>query len=230
MSIALRGVAAAVLLATTALSAQAADLGYKKPGVLPALTTFNPWMIRVRAIAVLPGDTNDVRINGGAKTSGLKISDSVVPELDITYFFTQNIAAELILGTSHHNIKGKNGLAAVGKVGSTWVLPPTLTLQYHFTNFGAFKPYIGAGVNLSIFYGENPRQAGGFHDLKLSTTVGVAGQVGFDYMITKNWGWNVDVKRIMMRPTAKVGLGAANVKAKVNLDPWVIGTGITYKF
>ena len=236
MSFTVRGLAAAALLATTAISAQAADLGYKKPGVLPALATFNPWMIRVRAIGVIGGGADRVTLGApvNAIQNGLKVGASFVPELDITYFFTKNIAAELILGTSHHNIKTKNQLTTttgVSGVGSTWVLPPTLTLQYHFTDFGAFKPYVGVGVNYTIFYGENPKQANGFTKLRIESAAGLAAQVGFDYMVNKNWGFNVDVKKLYLRPIAKTTFGGAvPVKAKVNLDPWILGVGVTYKF
>lgn len=238
MSLTVRGVAAAVLLATTALSAQAADLGYKKPGVLPTLATFNPWMIRVRAVGVIPGSGNfkNAKINGVA-TPGIngKVNDYVIPELDITYFFTKNIAAELILGTSHHQVKGKSALAGFNNLGSTWVLPPTLTLQYHFTNFGAFKPYVGAGVNYTIFYGEKHGNMAlpGLYNFRVNAAAGVALQVGFDYMLDKNWGINVDVKKLWLRPIAKghiANIAGPTVKARVHLDPWLIGAGIVYKF
>lgn len=219
------------------MSAQAADLGYKKPGVLPALATFNPWMVRVRALGVLTGDFKNAKI-GGATTIGAngKVSDSVTPELDITYFFTKNIAAELILGTTHANVKGAGSvLAGTGRLGSTWVLPPTLTLQYHFTNFGAFKPYVGAGVNYTIFYGEKHGAPvlPGLYNFRINSAAGVAAQVGFDYMLDKNWGINVDVKKLWLQPIAKGNAGSivgAPVKTRVKLDPWLIGAGVTYKF
>jgi outer membrane protein len=235
MSFSIRGVAAAALLATTALSAQAADLGYKKPGIAPIMT-FNPWMVRVRGIAVLPGDFKNARI-GGAVTPGANgsLSNAFVPELDITYFFTKNIAAELILGTSPHTVKGRSVLAASKNLGSTWALPPTLTLQYHFTNFGAFKPYVGVGVNYTLFYGEQHgnRALPGLYNFRVQSAAGVAAQVGFDYMLDKNWGINFDVKKLLLRPIAKGNAGSvvgAPVKARVKLDPWIIGTGVTYKF
>lgn len=234
----LRGLAAALLLSTSALSAQAADLGYKKPGVLPTLatTSFNPWQVRVRAIGVITGGSNRVDVDGD-RMAGIKTSASFVPELDITYYFTRNIAAELILATSYHTIKAKGALAeemddaGVGtKVGSTWALPPTLTLQYHFTDFGAFKPYIGAGVNYTLFYGEKSARANTIRHLRVQSAVGFAAQVGFDYMLDKNWGINLDVKKLYLRPVAKANSALGPVKAKVKLDPWIVGVGVTYKF
>lgn len=224
-----RAFAIAALLGLCQGAATAADLS--KPAKGPTFTqleTFNPWMIRLRGIGVIPGGSNRV-FAAGAPIAGAKVdvTNSVVPELDITYFFTPNIAAELILGTTPHTAKGKGAIAGLGTLGKAWLLPPTLTLQYHFTNFGAFKPYIGVGPNLTLFYGE---KHGALNDFKLETAVGIAAQVGFDYMFNKNWGINVDVKKLYLRTNAKGMLAGAPVKAKMHLDPWLIGAGVTYKF
>lgn len=224
-----RGLGVACLLATTTLSANAADLAgpVKKPGV-PVIASFNPWMVRVRGLAVIPGGSNNVTA-AGARIAGAKVdmTDSFIPELDITYFFTPNIAAELILGTTPHTAKGKGAIAGLGTLGKVWLLPPTLTLQYHFTNFGAFKPYIGVGVNATLFYGE---EHGALNQFKVQHAVGLAGQIGFDYMFNQNWGINVDVKKLYLRTDAKGVLAGAPVKAKMHLDPWIVGAGVTYKF
>lgn len=226
---ALRALSVAMLLGLGHGAVQAADLA--SPAKAPTFTkleTFNPWMIRVRGVGVIPGGSNRVTA-AGALIPGAKVdvSNSIVPELDITYFFTPNIAAELILGTTPHTARGKGAIAGLGTLGKAWLLPPTLTLQYHFTQFGAFKPYIGAGVNLTLFYGE---RHGALNQFKLETAAGLAAQIGFDYMFTKNWGLNVDVKKLYLRTNAKGSLAGAPVKAKMNLDPWLISTGITYKF
>ena len=106
-----------------------------------------PWMIRGRVIGVMPSESADLSVAGAALGGSVDISDEYVPELDITYFFNKNIAAELILATTQHDVTATN-VAAVGgadvKLGDVWVLPPTLTLQYHFDNGGKFKPYVGA--------------------------------------------------------------------------------------
>ena len=151
-----------------------------------------------------------------------------MPELDITYFFTQNIAAELVLGTTPHNLSGK-GTAIEGlAIGRVWLLPPTLTLQYHFTQFGKFKPYVGAGLNYTIFYDEKAK--GAFTNLNVQNQVGFTLQAGFDYMLDQHWGINVDVKKIWLEPDAKANLGAALVTGKVKIDPWLVGVGVAYRF
>lgn len=214
-------VAAAALVSGTAL---AADLPTKGPVYkAPVADAWNPWMIRVRALAVVTRNSGSVDQVAG---SGLTNSDQVVPELDITYFFTRNIAAELVLGVTRHHVAGTAALAGVD-VGKATLLPPTLTLQYHFTQFGAFKPYVGAGVNYTWFF-NNSAAGGVITQLTVKDTAGLALQGGFDYMIDKHWGFNFDVKWLYLRPSFSANNGA--LTGKLNIDPWLIGTGLVYKF
>ncbi len=218
----------AALLAGTALTpAQAADLPSAKTAPLaPIMTQWSPWMIRGRALFVIPQESAKLKLGGAPIVGGdVNISNSVVPELDISYFFTQNIAVELVLGVTPHNVKGAGTLAGA-RIGSAWLLPPTLMLQYHFTGLGAFKPYVGAGVNYTVFFNEKAK--GGFTSFDLKDSFGLALQVGVDYMIDKHWGINFDVKKIFLEPKVKVNNGL--ISGKVKIDPWLIGTGITYRF
>ncbi|HWK97965.1 MAG TPA: OmpW family protein [Pseudolabrys sp.] len=205
--------------------AMAADIAAKPVYKAPVADAFNPWMIRLRALGVVTRNSGTVDQIAG---SGLSTTDSLVPELDITYFFTRNIAAELILGVTRHSVSGTGTIAGVD-VGKAWLLPPTLTLQYHFTDFGAFKPYIGAGVNYTFFFSQSAA-GGAVTSSKLKDTAAPALQIGFDYMIDKHWGFNVDVKKLWLRPSWEGTVGGAPMTGKVNLDPWLIGAGVTYKF
>lgn len=228
MSRILRLAACAALLAgTTLTSAGAADLPSAKTApIAPVLTQWSPWMIRGRALAVVPQESAKLRLGGAPIVGGdVDISNSVVPELDISYFFTKNIAVELILGVTPHKVKGAGALAGA-QIGSAWLLPPTLMLQYHFTDFGAFKPYVGVGVNYTVFFNEKAK--GGFTSFDLKDSFGFALQAGFDYMIDKNWGFNFDVKKIFLEPKVKVNNGL--IAGKVKIDPWLIGAGVTYRF
>lgn len=216
-----------LLLAGTMLTgAEAADIPSTKLQPVAPIMTWSPWMIRGRALVVVPQEDASLRIGGAPVAGGdVDISTSVVPELDISYFFNPNIAVELILGVTPHRVKGAGSLAGT-RIGSAWLLPPSLTLQYHFTNFGRFKPYVGAGINYTVFFDEKAK--GGFTDFDLKDSFGAVLQVGFDYMIDEHWGINFDVKKIFLEPKVKVNNGL--VSGKVRIDPWLIGTGITYKF
>lgn len=213
--------AAATALLLTGQVAYAADMTPLADA--PIAAAQSPWQVRLRALGVISNDEGEVN---GIAGSDLSYSDTVIPELDITYYFTDNIAAELILGTTYANVWGEGSITGLGKIGRTWILPPTLTLQYHFTDFGAFKPYVGAGLNYTIFYNEEGANAA---DLDIDNAFGVAVQAGFDYMIDQHWGVNFDVKKIFLEPdfTADVGV---DVDGKAKLDPWLIGAGVTYRF
>lgn len=222
-----RGATAAVVLMVVGQQAVAADL-VQAPSVPQAGALVpgrpSPWQIRLRALGVVTEDSGYVNAVPG---SGLSYSDTVTPELDISYFFTGNIAAELILGTTYANIEGQGAIGALGNIGKVWLLPPTLTLQYHFTDFGAFKPYVGAGVNYTIFYNQGAASADA---LKVKNTFGTVLQVGFDYMVDQHWGVNFDVKKLFLKPDFDVTVDGAKLTGKAELDPWLIGAGVTYRF
>lgn len=220
---------AAALLGAS--SAQAADLGARKPMMAAApVAVFNPWMVRFRALAVIPQDNSSVFVNGARipGSSNLDVTNSLVPEIDITYFFNKNFAVELILGTTPHSVKTTGNLAGLGKVGSSWLLPPTLTAQYHFNLTDSIKPYVGAGVNYTFFLDE--KQKGAFTAFNLKNSFGLALQAGVDIAIDKNWGLNIDVKKLFLQPDYRAVLGGAVVTGKAKIDPWLIGAGVYYKF
>lgn len=199
----------AIILMATAQPVSAADHG----GILNK----ENWQIRLRAIDVVPDVDSTVNIGGNVDAD-----NAIVPELDISYFFSTNIAVELILATSNHDLDYTGDV----DLGDAMILPPTLTLQYHFTPDQTFSPYLGAGVNYSIFYNEDT--ADGFTDLDVDGGFGLALQAGFDYWVDKHWGLNADVKKIFLDVDATLNNG--NIRADVDLDPWVIGAGISYRF
>lgn len=177
------------------------------------------WLIRGRAITVMP-DVDNARIGGAP--APLDVDNSVVPELDITYFFNDNIAAELILAVTPHDVS----IDGVGKVSDALLLPPTLTLQYH-RSYGNFKPYLGVGLNYTRIIDSDPTALIG-NAIDFDDSFGFALQAGFDVAIDDKWSWNVDVKKIFLDIDAKVGPAATPVS--LELDPWIVGTGIGYRF
>lgn len=220
-----RAALAGLAALTVTTGANAADLYTPVKAPVAPVVEQSPWMIRLRALAVLPNDSGHVN---NVPFSDLSYSDSVVPELDISYFFTKNIAAELILGVTPHNIYGQGSLNGTN-VGRVWLLPPTLMLQYHFTDFGPFKPYVGAGINYTMFFNQDAKDVA---TLDVKNTLGWALQVGFDYMIDKHWGVNFDVKKLFLEPdfTITTAPGALPLAGTANLNPWLIGAGVTYRF
>ena len=180
----------------------------------------NPWMIRVRAVDLLwqNGQTESV------KALDIKAENQFIPEFDASYFFTKNIAAELVL-TWPQQVNINMGGANAGKISA---LPPSLLMQYHFTDLGALKPYVGAGVNYTIFGNRQNFPALGNAYQVDQSSVGFVGQVGADYMFDKNWGLNVDLKYATMSTNVSA-VGGASI-GKLTLNPWMPAVGVTYKF
>ena len=175
------------------------------------------WEVRGRAIGVVPDESSHLSIAGRAT-----VSNDIVPEVDVTHYVTPNIGFELIAAVSKHTLQ----LNGSTDLGTTVILPPTLTAQYHFMPDSAFNPYLGAGVNYSTFF--NSDNKGAYTKLEVSGGWGTALQAGFDYWLNDNWGVNLDVKKLFLNVDAKVNYGA--VRADVDLDPWIIGTGVSYRF
>ena len=181
----------------------------------------NPWMVRVRAVDLLWQNGQSGAVVQGAD---VKAANKVIPELDVSYFFTKNIAAELVL--TYPQTIDINYTSSQTKLGSIKALPPSLLLQYHFTNFGAFKPYIGAGVNYTIFTSRNNLSNGAYS--VDNSSFGAVGQIGMDYMFDKNWGLNLDLKYATMSTNVTTAAGADG--GKLTLNPWMPAVGVTYKF
>lgn len=178
------------------------------------------FMVRVRAVDVL----FDNGQKDGLDTRGLgaiEADSRWIPELDLSYFITKNIAAELVL-TYPQTV---DITASGNQIGKIKALPPSLLVQYHFTDLGAFKPYVGLGLNYTMFFSRD-NIANGAASVDRSS-FGLAGQVGFDYMFNKNWGLNVDVKYIQME--TDVTLSGSKI-GTLNLSPITAGVGVSYRF
>ena len=181
-----------------------------------AQVSSNPWMVRARAVELNWANTQ----NNGLDTTNVTAKNLAIPEADVSYFFTKNIATELVLTYPQQvtmNVGGSNS-------GNLKALPPSLLAQYHFTDFGPFKPYVGLGLNYTSFTSVNV--AGGAASVK-SNSVGGAAQLGLDYMLDKNWGVNFDLKYIQIKTDVYV---SSAYKGQLALNPTAAAVGVTYRF
>lgn len=200
----------------------------------------NPWMVRGRVLGVLPDESADLSVGNAALAGSVDIGDQYVPELDITYFFNDNIAVELILAVTPHDVDAV-GVTVPGALdnatvdlGDVWLLPPTLTLQYHFDTGTQFKPYVGAGVNATFFFDEDKGSVA--DGIDYDPSFGGALQVGVDYDLDgEPGGWllNADIKKVWINTDVTVDFSSAlgaTVDADVDINPTVVGIGFGYKF
>jgi outer membrane protein len=177
-----------------------------------------PWLVRVRAV-------NLDSANGDSTGLGLSINNKTIPEVDFSYFFTPQIAAELILTVPQKQTVRSNG----ADIGSFKHLPPTLTVQYHFTSMGALKPYLGAGVNYTRISDVSfvPAVVTALHPDLSRNSYGLALQAGVDYEVAKNVYLNLDVKKVDIRADVK---SSGTKVGEFKVDPLLVGLGIGWRF
>ena len=177
----------------------------------------SPWLVRVRAVHLDSANKDSTGL-------GLSVNNKTIPEVDITYFFNKNVAAELILTVPQKHDLRSNGT----NIGSLKHLPPSLLLQYHFDAPG-FKPYVGVGVNYTRFSSVrfDPAVAAALNPSIDKNSWGGALQVGVDIPLNKNLSLNFDVKKVYI----KTDVFAGGVKAGTfKVDPVLVGVGLGWRF
>ncbi len=187
-------------------------------GAFAAQAAESPWMMRVRAVNLDSANKDTTGLD-------LSVNSKVIPEVDFSYFFSPNLAAELIL-----TYPQKHTLSAGGtEIGTLKHLPPTLSLQYHFAPNDTFRPYVGAGLNYTIFSNVEfiPAVDTALSPSVKHTSVGLSFQVGFDYEISKNLYLNVDIKKVQIG--TKVYSKGTEV-GKFKVDPLLVGVGLGFRF
>ncbi len=216
------------LLATASLITGISSFMYSPAGMADA----GDWLVRLRALHVSPND--DSGSVSGIPGSSVGVDPDTTVELDFTYFITRKLGIELILGTSQHDINGKDSIGGLNKIAKIRTLPPTLTLQYHFQPDARIRPYIGLGVNYTKFYDEKAtgslKSALGPTNVDLSSSWGLSGQLGVDIVFKDDWFVNFDAKYIRMDTTATLTSSGVARKVDVDIDPWFIGIGVGHRF
>jgi outer membrane protein len=185
----------------------------------PVHAADNPWLVRVRAAHLNPADQS-APVGGTGASDRISVESRTIPELDISYFMTPNLAAELVL-----TYPQKHRVYLDDKdIGSFKHLPPTLLAQYHFAPGAQLAPYVGAGINLTRL--SSVKLLGGAGDLE-STSVGLALQAGVDIRLDQRWSLNLDAKHVRIR--SDVMASGAKISA-VKVDPTLLSIGVGYRF
>jgi outer membrane protein len=182
------------------------------------------FLLRGRVVGVIPN-------HGGTtiKPIGGYIDDSntVSPEIDLSYFFTDHLAMEGEIGVLQQTLTAVDtrlGTVPIGRVSS---VPIILMGQYHFRPHARLNPYLGIGIAITPYY--DVEAAGGrIQQLSVTSEVGAAFQMGVDYQVQGPWYANFDVKKLLLSAKASANDGMVSASGQVN--PWVIGAGIGYRF
>lgn len=191
-------------------------------------------LLRMRFIDIIPNDSNGAVTITNLDTSGSKLSIKGASgfEGDVSYMVTPSIGVEVSLESSTHVLKDNTGKVAstTGKgsdlIGATSMLPLTVIAQYHFMPKLRVHPYVGLGLNYTLFYKEESGLNG--VNLNVDNSVGLAAQTGVDIGIHERWFLNIDLKYIDMSSTMNLSNPNSGVTAKTDLkiSPWILGVGI----
>jgi len=184
-----------------------------------AMAQESPWLVRARAVHIDP-DNKSTPVAGVGAADRLEVQSKTIPELDISYFFTPHISAELILTYPQKHKVRLDGV----DIGSFKHLPPTLTAQYHFAPGATINPYLGVGLNYTRI--SKVRLLAGAGDLE-NDSWGLALQAGVDFRIDDRWSINADIKKVNLR--SDVFVGGANA-SHLKVDPLLFGLGVGYRF
>ncbi len=192
------------------------------------------WFARIGPALIEPNDSSsDVE---GLANTGVRVDNNVTLGFTIGYMLTSKYAIELLGVTpSKHDLRGKDGLGALGKIADVDVFPPTLSLQYHFDGTTKFHPYVGAGINYTHFPDENVSSSletalGGKTRLDVDDSWGLAVQAGMDYSINNNWFINAAIWYVDIEADATLKTNGVSRDVDIDIDPWVLFTGIGRKF
>ncbi|MBL4899852.1 MAG: outer membrane beta-barrel protein [Colwellia sp.] len=175
-----------------------------------------------------------VFLNGADSGLQVSVDDNAQLGLNFVYFFDQNWAIELLAATPFdHDIKLHDGNTTTS-LADTKQLPPTLSALYYFDTNSAFKPYVGLGINYTIFFDNSFTETystAGFSDLELDNSFGYSVQVGADYDLGDNWSVNVSARYIDISTDATFKVnGTTNGSASVDVDPMVYSVMLGYTF
>ncbi len=199
------------------------------------------WIVRAGVTQVSPDESSSVvSVNGdgGAAlgaNSGVNVDSNSQLGLNIQYMLTKQWGIELLAATPFkHDIGGTGDIGGLD-VGETKHLPPTLSAVYYFDTNSAVMPYLGVGVNYTVFFDEEPsdtlKSALNATDMSLDNSFGLAAQAGLDYQINDQWLINASVRWIDIETDATIDLSSGDqVTVNVDIDPFVYTLSVGYRF
>lgn len=195
-------------------------------------------ILRAGAATVDPREDSSSLSIAGSRVGATQATLDSDTQLGLTgtYMLTDHIGVELVAASPFKHQVGIKGLGALdGKLADIKHLPPTLNLQYYPLDAdSAFQPYVGAGLNYTLFFDESlsaQRREQGFSNLELDDSWGLALEAGMDYMLSDTLLLNAAVWYMDIDTTARTDLaGAGKVKVDLDIDPWVYMVGLGYKF
>lgn len=221
-------------------------LGLLAAGILAASAAgayeAGDWIVRSGIVNVSPDDDSSaLDLNGTAiGGTGVAVDEDTQLLLNVTWMARDNLGIELLAATPFEHEVRTTGLAPLPglkdvDVGKIKHLPPTLTLLWYPMESGsAFQPFIGGGINYTVFFQEDvssdAKAALGADNLELDDSWGLAFRAGFDYMLNDCWSIHAGGYYLNIETEAGLDTALGKVDVDVDVNPWVYTLGIGYKF
>lgn len=184
------------------------------------------FQVKVGVSYIQPDENASISVIGGSAD----ISDEYVPTLQVEYFVTDKLSVELLCCVARHEVEAVGTALGTVDLGKISHFPPTLTVKYHFSDLGAFEPYVGAGVNYTTFFDEELPAGGPVTSIDYDDSFGGALQAGFDYRLDDHWSLNVDVRKVWISTDVKLMAGTTALNADVDINPVIVTVGSGYRF
>lgn len=207
------------------LIAAAAGLSILGAGAASAQLPHN-LQIKGGVSGVLPDESASISTIGG----DVDISDEYVPSVQFEWFFTDQISAELLCCTARHDVVATDTLLGDVNLGKISHFPPTLTLKYHFNTDGQVQPYLGAGVNYTLFFDDKVPAGGPVTSIDYDPSFGGALQAGVDWKLDDHWSLNADIRKVWINSDVTIMAGATRIDADVDINPIIVTLGTGYRF
>ena len=193
------------------------------------------FLVRLRAVQMDFAQKSDAIPSLGVPADAIRVDNQTIPDIDFEYFFTKSFSTELVLTypQSQTVTVQQSALGGPVDIGTFKYLPPTLTAKWNFIPDGTIRPYVGIGINLTLISSVNLNHVQALNNITGnidldSSSVGLAGQVGVDFKVADHYFINADVKYMKLQSDVKTAnFGRVST---VNLDPWLFGVGIGYRF
>lgn len=187
------------------------------------------WFVRSGPIGVLFDSKADISVGGGViPGASADTKDNITLGFDVGYRFNNNVSLTFTGGIPPRTTLTGTGPLAGATLGKASYAPAVLSAQYHFDSFGSkFQPYVGAGVNYTLFFNTSDGAVAG---LSVKNAFAPVLQAGFEYDLDNKWGVYLDVKKIFLSTTATGTVGGSPARAEVTANPTLVSTGFVYRF
>jgi len=170
--------------------------------------------------------TVEPKSNNGSVADGafaVDVDSDLKPTIQAEYFFSPNLGVEVLAALPFkHEIRLNGAVAADVKQ-----LPPTVSVQYHFNTDGKVRPFLGAGLNYTRFFGVDESGPLTGTQLNLDSSFGLALHAGIDFDLNDKWMLMIDARKIDI--DTDVSLNGADI-GSVAIDPLVFGASVGFRF